>query len=315
MPANVETMFYVGQTPWHGLGQKLTAAPTVAEAIKAAGLDWEVGLAPLFMQDGTLVEEALATIRKSDNKRLGVVGPRYRPLQNDKAFDWFQPWVDSNSATLHTAGSLNDGRKVWVLAQLNSAPSEIVKGDEVAKFVLLSNSHDGTCSIRAGFTPIRVVCANTLASAHNAASSKLLRIRHTESSEKNLETVREIMNLANQEFEATVQQYRFLASKNFKQKDVEKYVRIFLDIPEETKTEEIKTRSKNIMEGIVNRIVSGEKQALPGVRGTWWAAYNGVTEYLNYEYGRNDSNRLRDLWFDGADNKKALDTALELAQA
>ena len=209
MPAMVEKMMFVGATPWHGEGTQLDENPSISEAIVAAGLDWEVGTKPLFTAEGTEVN-AKATFRKTDNRVLGVVGPRYTPLQNQDAFDWFQPFLDAGECQLHTAGSLSEGEKVWVLAQLNRDNCEIVKGDEVSKFILLSNSHDGTTSIRVGYTPIRVVCVNTLAAAHSSKESSLIRIRHTRSSKSNLDNVRDIMDNINAQFEATADQYRFL---------------------------------------------------------------------------------------------------------
>ena len=186
MAANVESMFYTGAEPWHGLGEKLEDAPTISEAIEKSGLDWEVGVKDLVTKDGMQDVPAKATYRKTDGAILGVVGPRYVPLQNKDAFEWFQPFVDAGECSLHTGGSLSGGQKVWALAQLNRDPSEIVKGDEVQKFILLSNSHDGTTAIRVGYTPIRVVCVNTLAFAHEHKQSNLLRIRHTRSAQGKL---------------------------------------------------------------------------------------------------------------------------------
>ena len=314
MPANVETMFYTGATPWHGLGEKLEQAPTISEAIEDSGLNWEVGTKDLVTTDGYDVP-ARATYRKSDNSILGVVGPRYVPLQNKDAFEWFQPFVDAGECSLHTGGSLSNGQKVWVLAQLNRDPSEIVSGDEVQKFILLSNSHDGTTAIRVGYTPIRVVCVNTLAFAHSHKESNLLRIRHTRSSKTALDNVRDIMDNINAQFEATAEQYRFLASRDFNQADVQKYVKVLLGIDKKA-PEDIKTRTQNILTEILATI-EGPKQSLPGVRGTWWAAYNGFNEYLNYTKGRNTNNRLESLWFgqNGTDNNKALQLATEFANA
>lgn len=311
----VEQMMFVGQTPWHGLGNKLDEAPSISEAIVAAGLDWEVGLKDLQTIDGIPVSHR-ATYRKSDDSILGVVGPRYTPLQNKDAFDWFQPFLDAGECALHTAGSLHSGQKVWVLAQLNRDNSEIVRGDEVSKFILLSNSHDGTTAIRVGYTPIRVVCANTMAMAHSKGSgSQLIRIRHTRSSQKNLEQVRDIMDNINMQFEATAEQFRFLASKNFNQSDIRRYVKVMLGV-EGTVDDDIKTRTRNIMDEILN-LVEGPKQSATGVRGTWWAAYNGYNEYLNYNKGRTTDNRLDSLWFglNANDNIKALNTAMEFANA
>ncbi len=314
MPANVETMFYTGATPWHGLGEKLESAPTISEAIEASGLNWEVGTKDLVTKDFQDVP-AKATYRKSDNAILGVVGPRYVPLQNREAFDWFQPFIDNGECSLHTGGSLSDGQKVWVLAQLNRDPSEIVPGDEVQKFILLSNSHDGTTSIRVGYTPIRVVCVNTLAAAHQKGVSQMLRIRHTASSKVNLDNVRDIMDNINMQFEATAEQFRFLASKNFNQHDVRKYVKVLLGC-DKTHDDDLKTRTRNTIRKVMTTI-EGPKQDMPGVRGTWWAAYNGFNEYLNYEKGRSNNNRMESLWFGqaGASNMQALNLATEMATA
>ena len=314
MPANVENMFYTGAEPWHGLGEKLEQAPTISEAITASGLDWEVGLKDLFTRDGEEVP-ARATYRKSDNSILGVVGPRYVPLQNREAFDWFQPFIDNGEASLHTGGSLSHGQKVWVLAQLNRDPSEIVPGDEVQKFILLSNSHDGKTAIRVGYTPIRVVCVNTLAYAHSHADSKLLRIRHTRSAKTNLDNVRDIMDNINAGFEATAEQFRFLASRDFHQGSVRQYVKTMLGV--EKKPEgDLKTRTLNTINTVL-RTIHGPKQDMPGVRGTWWAAYNGYNEWLNYERGRTTNNRLESLWFGqaGTDNNRALQLATQYADA
>lgn len=312
MVAAVETMFYVNETPWHGLGNKLEEPPTIADAILQAGLDWEVGLKDLFTEDGWQVP-ARATYRKSDNSVLGVVGPRYVPLQNKDAFEWFQPFVDSGLANLHTAGSLFDGKKVWVLAEIQRDPSVIVPGDEVAKFLMLSNSHDGTTAIRVGFTPIRIVCANTLAMAISSKASKLIRVRHTASSRVNLDNLREIMDTVNAEFEVHADKFRFLATRKYNQADIKKYVKVVLGV-ERVQDEDLPTRTKNVMAEIFG-MIENERQSLPRVRGTWWAAYNGFNEYLNYEQGRNSANRMNSLWFgSGAnDNQLALNTAMDFA--
>jgi phage/plasmid-like protein (TIGR03299 family) len=315
MSAAVENMMFVGETPWHGLGNQVEADIGVEDAIVSAGLDWEVGLKDLQTVDGVPVSHR-ATYRKTDGSILGVVGPRYTPLQNKDAFDWFQPFLDAGECNLHTAGSLHSGQKVWVLAQLNRDSSEIVPGDDVSKFILLSNSHDGTTAIRVGYTPIRVVCANTMAMAHSKTSgSQLIRIRHTRSSKTNLENVRDIMDNINSQFEATAEQFRFLASKNFNQADINKYVKVMLNI-EGTVDADIKTRTRNIMDEILGRI-EGPKQSATNIRGTWWAAYNGFNEYLNYSKGRTEDNRLDSLWFgaNANDNIKALNKAMEFASA
>ncbi len=314
MAHEIETMAYFGQRPWHGLGTALEEADLYdwQSASKKAGLDWTVELVPLVTADTQAKVENKAVRRTSDSKVLGVVGPRYAPLQNKDAFAWFQPFLDAKEAALHTAGSLRGGSRVWVLAKLNRDPLVIAEGDEVEKFVLLSHGHDGSLAVRAGFTPIRVVCQNTLSMAHGSDASKLIRIKHTRDVLENLANVREIMDLANQQFEATAEQYRRLARKSVNHADLRRYVKRALKIEDE---QDISTRSKNIVEEIVRLAEVGRGNDLASVRGTLWTAYNGVSEWLTYNRGRSGDNRLNSLWFgDSAiTNRHALDVALEMA--
>lgn len=312
MAHEVESMFYLGQTPWHGLGKKIERVLTVEEAIREAGLDWEVALQPIYTAPGPnmeLVEDAQLCYRLDNGKQLGTVGKRYRPLQNAEAFKVFQPLVESNEIALETAGSLNEGRKIWILGRINKDPLTIVgKADDVVeRFVLLSNSHDGTLAVRMGFTPIRVVCNNTLTFAITSDDSKLIRVRHTTNMVKTLDELRETMNVANAEFEATAEQYRLLATRDINSKDLDKYFRIVFDKAED----QVFRKEGKIIELFEN----GRGNDLPGVRGTYWAAYNAVTEYLSYEQGRSQEKRLDNLWFGTSVNinQKALDTALQMA--
>jgi phage/plasmid-like protein (TIGR03299 family) len=313
MSANVETMAYAGQTPWHGTGESISEDSVYDLGVvkKLSGLNWTVELEPMFLKDGRKVECRQASLRSTDRSILGTVGPRYNPLQNDKAFEFFRPFLETKSAALHTAGSLDEGRRVWILAKLALDSSDIVPGDSVDKFLLLSNSHDGTLAVRVGFTPVRVVCSNTLAMAHSSEASKLIRIRHHKSVEKTLEEVRDVMNVANAEFEATAEQYRALAKRQINREDLEKYIKIVLGVDEE----EIKTRTRNTIDGIINLFETGKGANIPGVRGTYWGAYNSLTEWLTWERGHNTDTRLNSLWFgDSANvNKLALETAVELA--
>ena len=177
MSHEVEKMVFAGATPWHGLGTEIGDETNFWDAFKLAGLDWEVETEPLYRKgaaDQVVGEEvkAQAAVRTSDDRVLGVVGPRWTPLQNRDAFKVFEPLVDSGDLVLHTAGSLRNGERVWVLCQLGADNTEIVKDDEIAKFVLLSNGHDGKLAVHLGFTPIRVVCANTEAMARGSKASK-----------------------------------------------------------------------------------------------------------------------------------------------
>jgi len=308
------SMFYVGDTPWHGCGQKVEGTPSIEEAIVAANLNWKVEMKELFLADGQKAPNK-AVVRGTDQSILGVVGANYQPLQNIDAFNFFNPFLENNAATLNTAGALRQGKRVWVLAKINKAPSEIVKGDEVEKFILLSNSHDGTMSVRAGFTPIRVVCNNTLSFAHSHSKSSLIRLKHTKNLNENLSQVADIMNLANQTFEANADQYRKLAQTDINQADLEKYVKlIFVGPKYEQMEKEGKRPARDVLPKVLNLFETGRGAQLPGVRGTYWAAYNAVNEYLGYERGDDAQARLDKMWFGDSSvlNQKALDTAIKM---
>lgn len=313
MSHQVQHMFSVRKTPWHRLGVVLDNPPTVAEGIKQAGLDWPVQLRPLFLQDGRQAP-AFATVRGDNDFVLGVVGEKYRPLQNAEAFSFFQPFLDAGEATLETAGSLAEGRKVWVLARLNRTPVVVGPGDEVEKFLLLSNGHDGSLAVRVGFTPIRVVCANTLAMAHRGEASQLIRLKHSSNVAINLANIRETVDAVNARFEATAEQWRLLARKDISQADLRKYVRLVLS-PELPENEEPSARMKNIFESVYRLFEDGRGQNLPSSCGTAWGMYNALTEYLGYEAGRSDDSRLSSLWFGAGvkTNERALQVALDMA--
>jgi phage/plasmid-like protein (TIGR03299 family) len=310
----VENMAYAQKTPWHGLGVTLETEDLYdwPRTCAKAGLDWAVELAPLQTADTLAAVDHKAVRRLTDGRTLGVVGPHYTPLQNRDAFAWFQPFLDAGEASLHTAGSLHQGRRVWVLAKLGRAPLEIAPGDEVEKFLLLSNGHDGGHAVRIGFTPTRVVCANTLAMALGDKASKLIRVAHCRSVRADLDNVREVMNLADQSFEAAAEQYRRLARRGVNAADLRRYVQTVLQ-PKEG--EELTDRLKAVIDQVVGLAEQGRGNALPSVRGTLWAAYNGVAEWLAYRRGRTQESRLGNLWFGEAAglNRHALETALEMA--
>ena len=306
MAHEVEQMMYVGATPWHNLGNRFIEAPkTLEEAMVAAGLDWTVSTKKIYLDDGRSVP-AMATVRDSDNSILGVVGTNYKPLQNKNAFDFFNPFVESGMAQIETAGSLMQGKRVWVQAKITS-DVDVVKGNDIIeRYILLSNSHDGTMAVRAGFTPVRTVCANTLAMAHNSGESQLIRIKHSQKVEENLAAVGRIMNLANNAFETTLEQYRFLANKDINSKDLEKYVKLVFKLDEDNDNS-----GKRLLSNIVPLFEKGRGNDMSEIKGTWWAAYQGISEYLQYYKGSDEQSRLNNLWF--GQSKAILERGLEVA--
>ena len=159
MPAEVETMFYTRQKPWHGLGTMVTEAPDSKSALELAGLNWTVIQKPIKTQDGLPIPGFKANMRNTDNQVLGVVTDRYKVVQNQDAFA-FTDKLLGEGVTYETAGSLREGHRTWLLAKLPQR--YIISGDEMTPYLVFMNSHDGTGAIKAAMTPIRVVCMNTL---------------------------------------------------------------------------------------------------------------------------------------------------------
>lgn len=323
-------MFYVGETPWHGLGTRLEDRPTSEEAIKAAKLDWEVKQRPLFTADDfgglkRVVEEVdhVANYRADTGKILGVVARTWKPLQNKDAFSFFDPFVTSGQASYETAGSLRDGRRIWVLAELSGDPLVIAGEDVVKKYLLLSNSHDGSLAVRVGFTPVRVVCQNTLAAAHSSDASKLIRIRHHGGVKNALEKVGEIMNVVTREFEATAAQYRVLQLAGCNDVDLKRYVNEVFAPERVKKTMAQQAEAWIGAEQLGSRVYpkvqelfeNGRGTQLPGVKGTLWGAYNAITEYIAHERGEQAIDRLDSAWFGQGmtQNVRALKVGMEMA--
>ncbi|MCH5196784.1 MAG: DUF945 domain-containing protein [Oscillospiraceae bacterium] len=172
MPANVETMFYTRVAPWHGLGTRVENALSSEEALKASGLDWKVYQQPIVTSSGKQIAGYLANLRSTDDRVLGVVSDRYRVVQNAEAFA-FTDALLGEGVKYETAGALQDGKKIWLLAKLPE--KYIIEGEQIEPYLVFSSSHDGSGAIKAAMTPIRVVCQNTL----NLALSSARRVWST----------------------------------------------------------------------------------------------------------------------------------------
>ncbi len=172
MPANVETMFYVRVAPWHGIGTCVESALSSKEALEKSGLDWNVVQRPIMTSSCDPIPGYKANIRDIDNRVLGVVTDRYRVVQNSEAFA-FTDALLGEGVKYETAGSLQDGRKIWLLAKLPD--KYIIEGEQIEPYLVFSSSHDGSAAIKVAMTPIRVVCQNTL----NIALSSAKRVWST----------------------------------------------------------------------------------------------------------------------------------------
>lgn len=319
-----DSMLAVGERPWHGLGVNLAEPPaTGEEALRIAGLDWNVTKLPVFLEDGRRVSLTGSVSRSKDghygtivrqdtNGMLGVVGPSYVPYQNSQMAALFNPLIEEGKVSIETCGSLFNGRRVWMLAKFNGSETEIANGgDTVARYLLLAHGHDGSLAVRFGFNFIRVVCWNTMSASLHDSKAKLVRCLHTTSLEQNLTDLRNAMVMSEQVFELTAEQYRKLASRGVSRADLREYARILVDAPKAESEWTSQQRRK------VGLIVGAAVEGIGNKGRTWWCALNGATQYLTWHVGRSSETRLDSLWFGkNADvNQQALDLAIEMALA
>ena len=194
MAANVETMFYVREKPWHGLGTMVLEAPTSERALIAAGLNWKVRQEPIYVGEHEWIRGYKANVRDSDERVLGVVTDRYKVVQNDEAFA-FTDSLLGEGVRYETAGSLQDGRKVWLLARM---PQEyLIAGEQVSPYLVFQNSHDGMGAIKVAMTPIRVVCNNTLNLALQSAE-RIWSVKHVGELRQKMQEARDTLFRAEQ---------------------------------------------------------------------------------------------------------------------
>lgn len=159
MPANVDSMMYHGEVPWHGLGTQVAEAPTSTDALIAAGLDWDVSSEPIYTFGERQIEGYRVNLRSDNDAVLGVVSDRYRVVQNDEAFAWIDDLM-GHGMRFETAGALKEGQRVWMTAKL---PDEYkIAGDPVTTYLTFTNGHDGRHAVQVMVSPVRVVCQNTL---------------------------------------------------------------------------------------------------------------------------------------------------------
>lgn len=313
-------MMYVGNdVPWHRWGTQLDEPATARDAIEAAGLNYQVELKPLQTTDGNDVLFRKAAVRMDTNAVLGVVGNGYVPVQNYQAFGFLDAVVSDGKLRYHTAGALGKGEKIWMLAKL---PGHIrVKNSEdiVDKFLLLSNAHDGSAALRVYFTPIRVVCQNTLALAERRNRGQGVSIVHKGNLQAKIREAQQVLGLATRFYEDAEQRINQLASHYPSLSQVSAYFRELYPDPEEGKDN---TRAENIRSELHRLFEQGIGHDEPSIKNSSWTAFNAVTEFVDHirpsRGGNNlekDSSRLGSIWFGSGARlkKKAWELALDMA--
>lgn len=312
---------FVGDTPWHGLGQPLNKESSIEEWRTAAGLDWSIqrgqvmfnshaeGDAPTFMPyPGQQV-----LYRSDTGSELSIVSDRYKEVQPSQVLEFFRDLVDVAGYRLHTAGSLNGGRRIWALAETGKV-ADVGNNDTIAAYILLATSCDRGMATTARFTSVRVVCANTLAMANSNAPAKL-SVPHNRTFDA--EQAKRILGIQVGTFDKFIQASRDLAKKDMTEAKYKSFMENLLQMTraavrlgEEYDPEKIRAY-KRITELWEGAAIGAD---LPGVRGTYWGAVNAVTEYIDHHKpARSQDARLNNAWFKGGDRLKT--RALELALA
>lgn len=230
MAANVESMFYTRTKPWHGLGVQVQEAPESKDALRLAGLEWKVYQREVYTDSGIKIEGYRANVRNTDNKVLGVVTERYKIVQNEEAFS-FTDALLGKGVRYETAGSLQEGKKVWLLARL---PKEyIISGEQISPYLVFSNSHDGSAAVRVAVTPIRVVCNNTLNLALSTAKRSWAMV-HTGNIKGKIHEAQETLFMAENYMSKLGKEFEELKCQKLSERQVKEYIELLLPLEKTT---------------------------------------------------------------------------------
>ena len=312
----VETMAYAGEVPWHGLGVPVSNDLTPAQMMQKAGLDWKVQEVDNFIefngQKKFTGQKSL--VRETDGRILTTVGENWNPVQNEQAFEFFSEYVLAGDMEMHTAGSLKDGQMTWALAKVKDS-FELFKGDKVDSYLLFSNPHQYGKSIDIRFTPIRVVCNNTLTFSLEQQAEKSVKVGHRVAFDAS--EVKRALGIATSKLNTYKEMAQFLGSKRYTQDNVIEFFNTVFP-----RTADKRVQGKALAIDTLSRNAKFCYDALevqPGAEyaeGSWWQAFNAVTYVTDHVQGRNSDNRLYSNWFGGNELRKrnALKKALEMAE-
>ena len=311
---------YAGETPWHRYGTKFEKGFTSKDALKHAGLDYEVELQELSTGSQVL-DSHKAVVRTDSDSVLGVVGNGYEPLQNKDAFRFFDAIVEGKEARYETAGALKGGRQIWLLAKINGQ-IPIIKDDIVDKFFLLTNRHDGMGSVSGRVTPVRVVCDNTLTAAMGHNVKEEVRIVHRGNVADRLEFAGTLLARVGAFYDELSEVYRKFAKINIKEKQMKAYVAEALrpygsikdeqQVIDELKEEAQSTRLITEVNKVMELVETGRGTDIKGVRGTLWGTYNAITEYVDHVKVPRAGEEARIQYMGFGTGKMVKDAALRL---
>ena len=309
------SFFSMKEKAWHNLGQVIQDYPTSAEAIRHAGLDYEVEKRKLFtpgLQGSTIeVPNYFSTVRTDNDAVLGVVGKDYQIVQNRHAFSFFDAIVGGDGILYETAGALGKGERIFITAKLPNY-IRVGKDDLIEKYLFLTTSHDGSGSITAAFTPIRIVCANTL----NAAlrnQSNTVRIRHTSNAKQRLEQAHKVMGITDVLSVQMEAIFNYWTKIRISDNEVKKLIQSALAPSKEViknlqegKEDELSSCFTNMVDNAFSYAMSDPTQLMYTTKGTVFGAYNAITGYFqNVRTYKDDEAKVSSLLMGGTGQLRA----------
>lgn len=330
MPASIATInnrpmiAYQDESPWHRLGTSLPPGQIdVQTALDAAGLNWNVQLHPMYLQDGRQVDERFATIRDTDGAILGTVGPNYTAIQNSEAGAILDDVCREYGVGIKTVGALDNGATVWMLASMNQQ-IEPVPGDINKGFVLLSWNHAGLAALTGRGTLTRVVCRNTLDMAVNGSRS-MFSIRHTASAQDRMAEARRLMNYLTKNLQQAGKTYADLAHQSLTREQLAAFINAVVPMPpagKDGKPSKVITERRDTLAMLMHHGTGMDiaNQAVPAGQVSAWGAYNAITEYFDHvrpaeaksDSAKASANQSAIFGAGAAAKRTALDALLEM---
>jgi phage/plasmid-like protein (TIGR03299 family) len=315
MPANVETMAYAGQTPWHGMGNAIKKGAPVEDVLVDAGLAWPVEIAHVeYSFDGRRHTDRSHQVmfRGDTGEVFDVVGPDYTPFQNDQVLDFFREYVEAGEMWIETAGSLNNGRDIWALAKMDES-FNLAGKDKVEGYVFLMNPHRYGKGAVAKFTSVRVVCWNTFQMALRGGGDSIRLWHNREFNAEMREEAKQKLGIARDQMEAFKKNaVKLTRIELTPQQVIDVAAKVMRGSPGKPR-EEQNRRTERVIELYEG---AGLGAKLGSAEGTAWGLLNAVTQYIDHEYGRTQNNRLTYSWIHGGAGVKqrAMEELLEIGK-
>lgn len=285
MSANVETMMYVREKPWHGLGVMVEEAPNSKSAIHLAGLDWRVEKKDMYLPNGIIIPDYKANVRDSDGAILGVVSDKYKIVQNDEAFSFTDNLIGGD-VRYETAGSLKGGKTVWMLAKM---PTTEILGDETEQYLCFSNTHDGTGAVRVFMTPVRVVCNNTLNFALSTAQ-RCWSMKHMGDIEAKIEEAQDCLRLSNKYMDGLKEYAEVLSKKTVTDEALRDILNDIFPI-----NDDMSEREKNGVAKLKEEyMICYFMPDIDKFRGTAWGVVNAMTDMVAHSQPRRNTKNYQE---------------------